>query len=80
MKVTKIGNSIVTIKQGEIEQVIKKEATYNIGKSRKEYEITLEDKERKISICKGLNIVEADKEMNKLCQVLSSTISLEEDK
>lgn len=72
MKVTKIGNSIVVIKQGEIEQVIKKEPVYNIGKSRKEYEITLEDKERKISICKGLNIVEVDKEIDKLYQNLST--------
>lgn len=79
MKVTKIGNSIVIIKQGEIEQVIKKEATYNIGKSQKEYNIILEDKERKILICSNLSTAEADKEINKLYQVLSSTISLEEE-
>lgn len=70
MKVTKIGNSIVVIKQGEIEQVIKKETAYNIGKGRREYDITLEDKERKITICKNLSTIEVDKEIDKLYQSL----------
>lgn len=70
MTVTKVGGSIVVIKQGEVEQVIKKEITYNIGKSRREYDITLEDKERKITICRNLSAIEVDKEMDKLYQSL----------
>lgn len=73
MKPIKTGNSIVIIKQGKIEQVIKKEPVHNIGMYQTEYEITLEDAERKITICKGLNIVEVDEEMEELYRNLKST-------